>query len=357
MEQIKSKGYGAKGSLFNSLDKMDFDRTAPKDDEVLIDILYCGVCHSDLHQVKNDWGNTVYPCVPGHEIVGKVVSAGNSVTKFKTGDIVGVGCMVDSCSECHSCKEGLEQYCEGPIGFTGTYNGPAKPNGTNTYGGYSINIVVKESFVLSIPESIDIKKAAPILCAGITTYSPLRHWNVKEGDKVAIAGLGGLGHMAVQLAKAMGAEVTVITTSEEKRSAAMELGAGEVLLSDDNDDMKKHELAFNFILITIPDAFDLNPYISLLKRDGTLVTVGMLGSYKKGTNNQEVAFHRRTVAGSLIGGIAETQEVLDFCAAHDIAPQIEIIKIQDINDAYGRMEKEDVRFRFVIDMQSLKDEA
>ncbi|NTS42517.1 NAD(P)-dependent alcohol dehydrogenase [Flavisolibacter sp. BT320] len=357
MEKIKSKGYGAKGSFLHKLDQMEFEREAPKADEVLIDILYCGVCHSDLHQVKNDWGNTVYPCVPGHEIIGRVVEAGGAVKKFKTGDIVGVGCMIDSCGKCPSCQDGEEQYCEGPKGWTATYNGPMKPDGTNTYGGYSVNIVVKEDFVLRIPDAIDIKKAAPILCAGITTYSPLKHWKVKQGDKVAVAGLGGLGHMAVQLAKAMGAEVTVITTSEEKRSAAIELGAANVLLSEEEESMKKAGLSFDFILITIPDPFDINPYISLLKKDGVLVTVGMLGKYKKGIDNNEVAFHRRTVTGSLIGGIKETQEVLDFCAEHNIAPLVEIIPMQDINDAFDRMQNEEVRFRYVIDMQSLKDEA
>jgi len=356
MGVIQSKGYGAKGRIMNALKPMEFERQAPKDDEVLIDILYCGVCHSDLHQVKNDWGNTVYPCVPGHEIVGRIAEAGSSVTKFRVGDIVGVGCMIDSCGHCASCNEGLEQYCEGPKGWTATYNGPMKPDGTNTYGGYSVNIVVKESFVLRIPDALDIAKAAPILCAGITTYSPMRHWKVKAGDSVAVAGLGGLGHMGVKIAKAMGAHVTVITTNEEKRSAALELGADEVLLSEDEEDMKRHELAFSFILVTIPDEFDINPYVSLLKRDGALVTVGLLGPYKKATDNNEVAFHRRSVSGSLIGGIEETQEVLDFCAEHGISPDVEMIRMEKINDAFDRMQKEDVRFRFVIDMQSFKSE-
>lgn len=357
MEKIKSKGYGAKGSFFSKLDKMEFDREAPKTDEVLIDILYCGVCHSDLHQAKNDWGNTVYPCVPGHEIIGRVVETGRAVKKFKAGDIVGVGCMIDSCGKCASCQEGEEQYCEGPKSWTATYNGPMKPDGTNTFGGYSVNIVVKEDFVLRIPAAIDIEKAAPILCAGITTYSPLKHWQVKRGDKVAVVGLGGLGHMAVQLARAMGAEVTVITTTEEKRSAAIELGASSVLLSEKEEDMKTAELSFHFILVTIPDPFDINPYVSLLKKDGVLVTVGMLGNYKKGIDNNEVAFHRRTISGSLIGGIKETQEVLDFCAEHNIAPLVEMIRMQDINDAFERMQNEEVRFRYVIDMQSLKEDA
>jgi len=356
MTQIKSKGYGVKNSIFSTLKPIDFERAEPKGDEVLIDVLYCGVCHSDLHQVKNDWGNSVYPCIPGHEIIGRVLQAGTNVTKFKTGDIVGVGCMIDSCGHCHSCNEGLEQYCEGPKSWTATYNGPMKPDGSNTYGGYSNNLVVKESFVLRIPESLDISRAAPILCAGITTYSPMKHWNVKQGDKVGIVGVGGLGHMAVKLAKALGAEVTAITTLKEKQEAAKALGAHQVLLSKDEDAIKKAELSFDFILVTIPDPFDINEYIDLLKRDGTLVTVGLLGPYKKPTVNMNVAMHRRNISGSLIGGIQETQEVLDFCAEHNILPDVEMIPIQEINDAFDKMQKGDVRFRYVIDMQSLKDE-
>ncbi|MDO1451784.1 NAD(P)-dependent alcohol dehydrogenase [Rhodocytophaga aerolata] len=359
MPPIKAKGYAAKEALLDRLSRLsriDFEREEPKDDQVLIDILYCGVCHSDLHQVRNDWGNTVYPCLPGHEIIGKVVTKGKAVTKFEIGDTVGVGCMIDSCGQCGSCREGLEQYCEGPKSWTATYNGPMKPDGTNTFGGYSTSIVVKESFVLKIPQTLDIKATAPILCAGITTYSPLKFWKVKEGSKVAIVGLGGLGHMGVMLATAMGAQVTVITTSEEKRQEAQALGAKEVLVSEDSDAMSKHELAFDLILITIPDKFDVTPYISLLKRDGALVTVGLLGPYKNPLNNMELAMHRRTVAGSIIGGIQETQEVLEFCAQHSILPQVELIPIQDINQAFERMKKEEVRFRYVIDMQSLKKE-
>jgi uncharacterized zinc-type alcohol dehydrogenase-like protein len=316
------------------------------------------VCHSDLHQVRNDWANTVYPCIPGHEIVGKVVQAGNAVTKFKVGDVVGVGCMIDSCGTCSSCQEGEENYCEGPVSWTATYNGYMQPDGSgfNTFGGYSTNIVVKESFVLRIPDKLDITRAAPILCAGVTTYSPLRHWNVKEGDSVAIVGLGGLGHMAVQLAKAMGAQVTVVTHSEEKRLPAQALGAHEVLIESDKTAMKAHELAFDFVLITIPDPFDINPYVKLLKKNGSLVTVGLLGKYKSPVNNMQVAFHRRNISGSLIGSIAETQEVLDFCAEHAIMPEVEIIAMKDINNAFSRMLDYDVRFRFVIDMQSLKNE-
>jgi len=361
MEAIKTKAYGAKASLIDSLSslsRMDIERSAPQADEVQIDVLYCGVCHSDLHQVKNDWGNTIYPCVPGHEIVGRVVQVGSAVRTFSAGDLVGVGCMVDSCGQCHSCQEGTEQYCEGPVGWTATYNGYMKPDGSgyNTFGGYSTTIVVKESFVLRIPEALDIKAAAPILCAGVTTYSPLKHWNTQPGDKVAVVGLGGLGHMAVQLAKAMGAEVTVISHTGDKKADAEALGAQTVIVSTDKEAMKASELAFDLILITIPDAFDINPYVKLVKRDGALVVVGMLGKFKSASNNMEVAFHRRTLSGSLIGSIQETQEVLDFCAEHAIAPDIELIPIQDVNKAYDRMLDNDVRFRFVIDMQTLKDE-
>ena len=361
METSKTKAYGAKASLidrFSSLSRMDIERIPPKPDEVLIDILYCGVCHSDLHQVRNDWSNTIYPCVPGHEIIGRVVQAGNEVTRFAVGDVVGVGCMIDSCGKCSSCTGGDEQYCEGPVSWTATYNGYMKPNGNgyNTSGGYSTDIVVKESFVLKIPASLDIKAAAPILCAGVTTYSPLRHWQVKEGVNVGIAGLGGLGHMAVMLAKAMGAQVTVLTTQEEKRAAAEQLGAHQVILSDDKEAMTQHELTLDLILVTIPDKFDVNPFVSLLKRDGKLVTVGLLGPYQSPANNMELAMHRRSIAGSLIGSIQETQDVLDFCAEHSILPEIEMIPIQEVNKAYGRMMDEDVRFRFVIDMDSLKNE-
>lgn len=361
MAALTTKAYGAKASLIDSLSRlsrMDIERQEPKADELLIDILYCGVCHSDLHQVRNDWGNSMYPCIPGHEIVGRVVQAGSGVTNYSVGDIVGVGCMIDSCGQCSPCREGEENYCEGPVSWTATYNGYMKPNGNgfNTFGGYSTQIVVRESFVLRIPESLDMSKAAPILCAGITTYSPLRHWQVKAGDKVGVAGLGGLGHMAVMLAKAMGAEVTVLTTDKDKQGAAEALGAHKVILSTDKATMKEQELSLDLILVTIPDKFDINPYVSLLKRDGVLVTVGLLGPYKSSLDNMEVAMHRRSVAGSIIGGIRETQEVLDFCAEHNILPEVEMIAMQDINKAYSRMMDEDVRFRFVIDMQSLKDE-
>ncbi|RZL16322.1 MAG: NAD(P)-dependent alcohol dehydrogenase [Hymenobacter sp.] len=358
MQTIPTKAYGASGSILSSLKPMTIERQAPKADEVHIDILYSGVCHSDLHQVKNDWHNTIYPCVPGHEIIGRVIEAGSGVTKFKAGDLVGVGCMVDSCGVCPSCKEKEENYCEGPVSWTATYNGYMKPANEdfNTFGGYSTNIVVKESFVLSIPNALDIKAAAPILCAGVTTYAPLKHWKVGAGQSVGVVGIGGLGHMAVQIARAMGATVTAITRDKKKQEAAEQLGAHEVLISTDADAMKAHELKFDFILITIPDAFDVNDYVKLAKRNGVITTVGLLGPYKLPINNMEVAMHRRSVSGSIIGSIAETQEVLDFCAEHHLAPEVQMIKMQDINDAYKNMLDEEVRFRYVIDMQSLKDE-
>ena len=356
MEMLKTKAYGATGSVFNSLSEMEIERQAPKADEVHIDILYCGVCHSDLHQVKNDWHNTIYPCVPGHEIIGRVIEAGSGVTKFKVGDVVGVGCMIDSCGVCPACQEKEENYCEGPVNWTATYNGYMKPQNQdfNTFGGYSTNITVKESFVLRIPDSLDIKAAAPILCAGVTTYSPMKHWNVGPGQRVAVVGIGGLGHMAVQLARALGATVTAVTREKEKQAAAERLGAHEVLISSDMAAMKAHELKFDFIIITIPDAFDVNDYVTLAKRDGVITTVGLLGPYKTPLDNMEVAIHRRSVSGSLIGSIAETQEVLDFCAEHNILPEVEMIKMQDINEAFDKMMDAEVRFRYVIDMASLK---
>jgi uncharacterized zinc-type alcohol dehydrogenase-like protein len=360
MSGIKTKGYGAKGSIFNSLNRMDFEREAPKEDEVHIDVLYCGVCHSDLHQVKNDWGNTVYPCVPGHEIIGKVLATGSAVTKFKVGDTVGVGCMIDSCGVCDPCQHDEESYCQGPHSFTATYNGYMKADPEvkfNTFGGYSDSLVVKESFVLRIPDSLNIEAAAPILCAGITTYSPLKRWNVQPGDSVGVLALGGLGHMAVKLASAMGAEVTVFTTDKEKVEDAIRFGAKQAIVSSDEDAMKSAEKSLDYLLVTVPDSFDLTPYISLMKLNGSIVTVGLLGEYKKPVNNMNLAMSRISISGSLIGGIADTQEVLDFCAEHNILPETKLIKIQDINDAFSDLLKKDVHYRYVIDMQSLKEEA
>ncbi len=359
MSTFKTKAYGATGTplIGKKLEAMEVERQQPKEDEVLIEVMYCGVCHSDIHQVENDWMNTIYPCVPGHEVIGKIISKGSSVTKFKEGDIVGVGCMIDSCQTCEACQENEEQFCQGPVGPTMTYNGYFRPEDKkfNTFGGYSTHIVANEAFLLSIPEVLDISATAPILCAGVTTYSPLHHWNVQKGDTVGVVGIGGLGHMGVKIAKAMGAHVVAITTKEEKREVALALGADEVLISEDKDAMEAKEKTMNYILVTIPDAFDINPYICLLKWRGSLVTVGLLSKYKSATNNMEVAKYSRTVGGSLIGGIKETQEVLDFCAKHNILPEVEMIDIKNINDAFDKVKDEDVRFRYVIDMQSLKN--
>nr|WP_317630963.1 NAD(P)-dependent alcohol dehydrogenase [uncultured Flavobacterium sp.] len=319
--------------------------------DVFIDIEYCGVCHSDIHTARAEWGQPNYPVIPGHEIIGRVLEVGPSVTKFKVGQLVGVGCMVESCQHCHSCDEGLEQYCEN--GFTGTYNSLRSKYGGVTYGGYSENIVVEENFVLNIPENIDVKGAAPLLCAGITTWSPLRHWNVKAGDKVGVIGLGGLGHMGVKFAKAMGAHVVMITTSEKKGADAKLLGADEVLLSTDKEQMKAHTYSFDFLLNTVPVKHDVNQYLNLLKLDKTMCIVGAIEPLD--IHGGILINKRRSVAGSLIGGIKETQEMLDFCGEHNIVSEVEVIAIQEINTAYERMIKSDVKYRFVIDMKSLKE--
>ena len=361
---IQSVGYAAKHS-FSRLKPIEIERAEAGPDEVQIDILYCGVCHSDIHQCENDWSNTVYPCMPGHEIVGRVVVAGADVTRHKVGDLVGVGCMIDSCRTCEPCREGTEHFCEGNNSWLATYNGPMKPaamaeNGQNeygrdnTFGGYSDTIVVKEDFILKIPASLSAEAAAPILCAGVTTYSPLKHWGVKAGDKVGVVGLGGLGHMAVKLAIAMGADVTAFTTDKDKLAEARKLGAKGVL-ENDKDTLKELELSFDFILSTVPEKHKVDPFVTLLKRNATYCAIGALDQMP-GYNNQELIMHRRTLAGSLIGSIAETQEVLDFCAKHGIAPDIQVIEIQDINDAFKKVKAEDVRFRYVIDMESLKRE-
>lgn len=358
---LPTKAYGASGGVLGvggkALEPMDIEREAPTKDKVLIDILYCGVCHSDLHQAQNDWKNTVYPCVPGHEIIGRIKEVGESVTKFKVGDTVAVGTVIDSCGQCPSCQESLENYCEGPVGATQTYNGPFKPDGSNTWGGYSTQITVRERFVFRLPEGLDPKSAGPILCAGATVWSPLRYWKVEAGHKVGVVGVGGLGHMAVKLAKALGAEVTGITRKEEKEADILALGADGVILSEDKAQMMHAELSLDFILVTIPYAFDINPYVKLLKRDGVLCTVGLLGPYDGPLNNMEVAMHRRTIAGSVVGGITETEELLQFCAKKGIAPDVQMISIEGINDAHEHIKKEDVRFRYVIDMASLKGDA
>ncbi len=335
------------------------ERRAPGAHEVQIDIKYCGVCHSDIHQVRDEWGGSVFPMVPGHEIVGVVSQVGSQVGKWKVGDVVGVGCFVDSCRHCEACKEGEEQFCS--EGMSATYNGfERKPGGgldttRPTYGGYSTRITVDESYVLRIPANMPLERAAPLLCAGITTYSPLRHFGVKAGDKIAVVGLGGLGHMAVKIAKAMGAHVTVLSHSAGKREDALRLGADDFLVTRDETVFKQHAGRFDFILDTISAQHDYNAYLGLLRRDGTMVLVGV--PEPTPVHAFSLIGGRKRLAGSLIGGIRETQEMLDFCAAHDVAADIELIPIQQINAAYERMLKGDVRYRFVIDIASLDQVA
>jgi uncharacterized zinc-type alcohol dehydrogenase-like protein len=334
------------------LDLFQFERRTSRADDVVIDILFCGVCHSDLHSVRNDWGNAVYPMVPGHEIVGRVVEVGSKVTRFKVGDSVAVGCLVDSCRHCHPCEQSLEQYCEN--GRTDTYNSVDRHDGTRTQGGYSEKIVVSQDFVLRVPDGLDLAGAAPLLCAGITTYSPLRHWQVGPGSKVAVVGLGGLGHMGLKLAKAMGAQVTLFTRSPGKEADARRLGADHIVLSTDAAQMAAAANSFDLIIDTVPYAHDVNPYMPTLANSGTLVMVGYLGPLEPALNTAPLVLNRLGVAGSLIGGLAETQEMLDFCGKHGITSDIEVIRIQDINDAFDRLLKSDVKYRFVIDMASLK---
>jgi uncharacterized zinc-type alcohol dehydrogenase-like protein len=324
---------------------------APKDVE--IEILYCGVCHSDLHTARNDWGGTIYPSVPGHEIVGRVTSVGSEVAKFKVGDLAGVGCLVDSCQTCSSCKQDLEQYCLN--GFTGTYNGNDVYFNTHTFGGYSESIVVTEGFVLKVPENLDLAAVAPLLCAGITTWSPLRHWKVGKDSKVAVVGLGGLGHMAIKLAKGLGASVTLFSRTPGKTEDAKALGADDVIISTDDAQMTSALGKFDLIIDTVPYVHDVNPYVSTLNINGTLVLVGYLGGLEPILNTVPMILGRKAVAGSVIGGIAETQELLDFCGEHNIVSEIEMIKMQDINLAYEKMLRSDVKYRFVIDMASLKN--
>jgi uncharacterized zinc-type alcohol dehydrogenase-like protein len=331
-----------------------FDRREPTAHDVVIEIDYCGVCHSDLHTARGEWPGVIFPSVPGHEIVGRVTAVGDHVTGFKVGDTVAVGCMVDSCQRCEPCKAGLEQYCE--PGMTGTYNGPEQDGGGNTYGGYSDKIVVREEFVLRVPEGMDPAATAPLLCAGITTYSPLRHWKVGPKSHVGVVGLGGLGHMAVKLAHAMGAEVTLFTTSSGKEADARRLGADHVVLSTDKAAMSARAKSCDLIVNTVAVSMNLNPYLNALKLDGTMVLVGAPSEPHKSPAVFAMLGARRSLAGSMIGGIRETQEMLDFCAEKGVVADIEMIPIQDIETAYTRMLESDVKYRFVIDMTSLKDE-
>ena len=351
---FSSKAFAAR-SASSGLSPFTVQRRTPEADDVQIEILYCGICHSDLHQVRNEWSSvmpTVYPCVPGHEIVGRVTKVGSAVTKFKPGDLAGVGCLVDSDRTCPECEAGLEQFCPN---LTLTYNFPDKHLGGVTYGGYSDSIVVDQRFVLRVPANLDLAGAAPLLCAGITTYSPMRHWGVTEGKKVGVVGLGGLGHMAVKFAHALGAHTVLFTTSAGKKDDAMRLGADEVVLSRNADEMAKHAGSFDFILDAVAAEHDINAYINLLRRDGNLTMVGApdkplpVGVFG-------LIMGRRSFSGSIIGGIAETQEMLDFCGQHGITADVEVIPIQKVNEAYERLVKSDVKYRFSIDMASLKSE-
>jgi len=347
---IKTAAYGVQTET-SPVQPMSIDRREPGEHDVAIEILYSGICHSDIHQARNEWGgNSLYPMVPGHEILGRVSKVGSQVTKFSEGDLVGVGVFVDSCRHCEACDDGLEQYCE--QGMVPTYNAEDPKHGGLMFGGYSERIIVDENYVLNVPENLDSKAVAPLLCAGITLYSPIRHWNVQPGQKVGVVGLGGLGHMGVKFAAAMGAHVVMITTSPGKAEDAKHLGASEVLISKDVDDMKKHVNSFDLILDTVPVPHDLNPYINLLKRDKTLVIVGALDPVD--IHGANLIAKRRHVAGSMIGGIAETQEMLDFCGEHNIVSDVEVINADYIDEAYERILKSDVKYRFVIDIASLK---
>jgi alcohol dehydrogenase (NADP+) len=348
---MTTNAYGAYAAD-KPLEPIAIERREPGPRDVQIEIAFCGVCHSDLHTVRSEWGGTLYPCVPGHEIVGKVSAVGAEVSGFQVGDTVGVGCMVDSCQHCPSCAEGLEQYCEN--GFVGTYNSETRDPPGHTLGGYAQRIVVDEKFVLRIRHSEEqLAAVAPLLCAGITTWSPLRHWNVGPGQKVGIVGIGGLGHMGVKLAHALGAHVVAFTTSESKRQDALDLGADEVVVSRNVEEMADHVRSFDFILNTVAASHDLDAFTNLLKRDGTLCLVGVPEHPHPSPGVGVLIFGRRSIAGSLIGGIAETQEMLDFCAEHGIVSDIEMIRIQQIDEAYDRMQRSDVKYRFVIDSASL----
>jgi len=349
MTMLSCTGYAASAAS-TPLAPFSFERRDTGPDDVRIDIAFCGVCHSDIHTARNEWRNTIYPCVPGHEIVGYVAEVGSNVSRFKVGDAVGVGCMVDSCRECSSCKQGLEQYCLN--GFVGTYNGQDKFGRGNTLGGYSKAVVVDQAFVLRIPEGLDLAAAAPLLCAGITTYSPLRHWKVGPGQRVGVVGLGGLGHMGVKFARAFGAEVVLFTTSPGKVDDGLRLGAHEVVISKDADAMAAQMGRFDFVLDAVAAQHDINTYLGLLKLDGTLVQVGAPEDPLP-VAVFSLIMGRRNFSGSLIGGIPETQEMLDFCAEHGIVSDIEKIRMDEIETAYSRMIRSDVKYRFVIDMASL----
>jgi alcohol dehydrogenase (NADP+) len=348
-EMLPTRGYATHGPK-SKLEPFNFTRREPGPNDVLLQIAYCGICHSDIHQARDEWGNATYPMVPGHEVTGHVTRIGSRVTKFKVGDAVGVGCFVDSCRTCSSCKDGLEQFCETHLVFS--YNSTEMDGKTPTYGGYSNQMVVDENYVVRIPSTLPLDGAAPLLCAGITTYSPLKEFKVKPGDRVGVVGLGGLGHMGVKIATAMGAEVTVFSTSTRKQADAKRLGAKEFAVSTDPDVMKNLANRFNLILDTVSGPHDLNMYLNALRRDGTLVVVGV-SVEPAAVATFPLIIGRRRIAGSIIGGIRETQEMMDFCGKHNIPADIEVVPIQDVEKAYDRTVKGDVRYRFVIDMKSL----
>ena len=348
---MRVHGYAAlkKGG---KMQPVQFDREPLQDGEVAIDISHCGVCHSDLHQVNDDWKNSLYPCVPGHEIVGRVSAVGDGVKRFEVGDRVGVGCMVNSCQQCDYCKVGEEQYCQGPKSCTLTYNGPKKADGTNSYGGYSNAIIVREEFVLAIPEAISDAEAGPLLCAGITTYQPMKMAGIKEGDVVGVAGIGGLGHMAIQTANALGATVIALSTSPEKAGDAQSLGATKLIDMKDKKAVEEAKETLDFLISTIPYSHDLNPYIGMMKTDSTIAVVGNLIDFPK-IETAPLVMNRIKITGSLIGGIADTQEILELAAKHDIRPEIEIIDIADLDKTFDDLKKGETRYRHVIDMATL----
>ena len=351
---MKIFGFGAQ-SADDKLAPVVFERKDPRAGEVAIKITHCGICHSDLHQVRNDWGNTTYPCVPGHEISGVVTAVGEGVSKFKEGDRVGVGCMVNSCQVCEPCQRGEENYCDGPKGFTLTYNGTTKPSDTNTYGGYTTDIVVREEFVLRVPDALKSEFVGPILCAGITVYAPMKHWKLQEGQRLGVAGIGGLGHMAIKIGKALGAEVVAFTRSPEKKDDILKMGADEVVISTDDEQMKSAAQSLHMLINTIPVPHDIAPYIALMRSDSALIVVGNLVSIPE-FSPASLVFQRITLAGSLIGGIADTQEVLDLCAEHNISPEIKMISIDEINDVFDTLASGgDGEFRHVINMETLRD--
>lgn len=350
---MKTFGFGTQ-SADEKLGPVVFERKDARPGEVAIKVTHCGICHSDLHQVRNDWGNTTYPCIPGHEVIGVVTAVGEGVSRFKEGDRVGVGCMVNSCQVCDPCKAGEENYCEGPIGFTLTYNGSIKPGGNNTYGGYSTDLVVREEFVLSIPDALALEDAGPILCAGITVYAPMKHWKLQPGQTLGVAGIGGLGHMAVQIGKAMGAEVVAFTRNENKREEILAMGADQVVISTDDEQMAAVAQSLDMLINTIPVPHDLQPYINLMRPNSALIVVGNLISFPEFSPGPLV-MNRITLAGSLIGGIPDTQEVLDLCAEHNITPAIKMIDIEQVNDVFDALASgSDDGYRHVIDMETLR---